>query len=106
MLRVQNQAKTAGLDLDAFDIMPNKEQPFYIEIPVKMKLRGTYDELANFFYYVGRMTRIVNVQNIVLTKLGGEFEGELKVEALATTFMYKADKTAAPAKGKKKSKKK
>jgi Tfp pilus assembly protein PilO len=56
-----------------------------------MDLSGTYDELANFFYYVGRMTRIVNVRDISLTRSssGLSAEGELKVTALATTFRYK-----------------
>jgi type IV pilus assembly protein PilO len=103
--RVQNQAKTAGLDLDSFDIAPNQDEAYYVEIPVKMKLRGTYDELANFFYYVGRMTRIVNVRDISMTKLGGELEGELSVSALATTFMYKSGEGSGSKKKTKKKKK-
>ncbi len=89
--RVHNQAKTAGLDIDRFERMPDIMKEHYVEIPVKMDLSGTYDELANFFYYVGRMTRIVNVRDITLQRrsTGLDPEGELEVTALATTFRYK-----------------
>ena len=90
--RIHNQAKTAGLEIRIFQRVENNKQPYYTEIPVQMELTGTFDELANFFYYIGRMRRIVNVRNITLTraKSGLKAEGELKVSALATTFMYNA----------------
>lgn len=95
--RIHNQAKTAGLEINVFKRESNVTQSYYTEIPVKMELVGTYDELANFFYYVGRMTRIVNVRDITLSRQnkGLEADGELKVSALATTFMYNAGGQAA-----------
>lgn len=90
--RIHNQAKTAGLEINTFKRVPNQAQAYYTEIPVEMELVGTYDELANFFYYVGRMTRIVNVRDLKLDRSDKSLEatGELKVTALATTFMYNA----------------
>jgi type IV pilus assembly protein PilO len=90
--RIHNQAKTAGLEITTFQREDEVPRQYYIEIPVSMELEGTFDELANFFYYVGRMTRIVNVTDIGLkrTASGLEEEGGLKVTAQATTFRYKA----------------
>jgi len=90
--RIHNQAKTAGLEINTFKRLPNQAQAYYTEIPVEMELVGTYDELANFFYYVGRMTRIVNVRDLELNRSEKTLEGtgNLKVTALATTFMYNA----------------
>lgn len=89
--RIHNQAKTAGLDIKSFKRVPNVSKDYYTEIPVEMKLVGTYDELANFFYYVGRMTRIVNTSELGLKRKGAALDnnGELNVSVLATTFMYK-----------------
>jgi type IV pilus assembly protein PilO len=91
--RIHNQGKTAGLDINKFRRLPDVSKDYYIEIPVEMELVGTYDELANFFHLIGRMTRIVNVQDLTLTRVANnlEAEGELKVTARATTFMYKGD---------------
>lgn len=90
--RVHNQAKTAGLEIRTFQRNNEVPRQYYIEIPVSMELRGTFDELANFFYYIGRMTRIVNITDISLkrVKSGLEQDGSLSVSAQATTFRYKA----------------
>ena len=98
--RIHNQAKTAGLEINKFKREPDRSKDYYLEIPVSMELVGTYDELANFFFYVGRMTRIVNVSEIGLTRTAKgdlDVDGNLKVTAQAVTFMYNraADQAAA-----------
>lgn len=92
--RIHNQAKTAGLEITQFKRVDNAPKEYYIEIPVEMELEGTFDELANFFFYIGRMTRIVNVRDLQLKRTSNNLEsdGNLKVKALATTFMYRSNK--------------
>lgn len=98
--RIHNQAKTAGLDITVFQRQPDVARDYYIEIPVSMQLMGSYDELANFFYFLGRMTRIVNIKDINMTVVGKDSAtGELNVTAQATTFRYKGEGAAAPAPG-------
>jgi type IV pilus assembly protein PilO len=89
--RIHNQAKTAGLEIQNFQRLESRPQQFYLEIPVSMELTGTFDELANFFYYVGRMTRIVNVKNLAMKRkdTGLNQNGDLVVTAQATTFQLK-----------------
>jgi type IV pilus assembly protein PilO len=89
--RVHNQAKTAGLEIRNFQRLESRPQQFYLEIPVSMELTGTFDELANFFYYIGRMTRIVNVKNLAMKRKTGGLNqnGDLVVTAQATTFQLK-----------------
>jgi type IV pilus assembly protein PilO len=103
--RIHNQAKTAGLEIRKFERRNDVPKDFYVEIPVAMELTGTYDELANFFYYIGRMTRIVNVKDIGLQRSvkGLTPDGSLKVVAQATTFRFK---NANDKKGGKKKKRK
>lgn len=90
--RIYNQANTAGLEIRNFTPASHVTQPYYIEIPVNMELVGTYDELANFFYYIGRMTRIVNVKDLDIKrrKAGVNDDGTLTVSAQATTFQMKS----------------
>ena len=101
--RIHNQAKTAGLEITRFKRVEDVNKNYYTEIPVEMKLSGSFDELANFFYYLGRMTRIVNVREITMkqqggaTKIDAEEAGELEVTAKATTFMYNAPDATAQA---------
>ncbi|MEL6182246.1 MAG: type 4a pilus biogenesis protein PilO, partial [Myxococcota bacterium] len=77
-----------GLNIKKFE--PDGEQPqkLYTEIPVRMELEGTFDEVANFFFYVGRMERIVNIKNITMSRIGGSSygAGELSVKCEAITY--------------------
>lgn len=103
--RIHNQAKTAGLEILTFRRKPDVTQQYYIEIPVQMELAGTYDELANFLYYVGRMTRIVNVKDLAMKRKAQALDpdGELTISALGTTFRYAEPKApqGKPGQGKK-----
>ena len=97
--RIHNQAKTAGLEIKRFQRKPDTAKDFYVEIPVEMELAGTYDNLADFFFYIGRMTRIVNVSNISMKRKSTSLEGtgDLVVTANAKTFRDKSDAEMAPA---------
>lgn len=101
--RIHNQAKTAGLEIRKFQRNSDVAKDFYVEIPVDMELSGTFDELANFFYYVSRMTRIVNISSIGLKRSssGLSADGALGVTARATTFRFKSETEMQAGGGKK-----
>lgn len=88
LLNIQGQAKIVGLDIRRFELGNEAPQALYTEIPVSMELLGTYDQVANFFYYVGRMERIVNIKNISIErKSGGSYgKGDLRVVCEAITY--------------------
>ena len=88
--RIHAQAQTAGLSIERFQRDSDVARNDFIEIPVQMRLVGTFDEMVNFFYFVGRMTRIVNIRNITMTRTrsGLNPEGELQVSAQATTYRW------------------
>jgi type IV pilus assembly protein PilO len=86
--KIYGQAKIVGLEIRRFEPGAEAPQKLYTEIPVQMELRGTYDQLADFFYYVGRMERIVNIKNIDMAReAGGDFgTGQLTVSCDAITY--------------------
>jgi len=59
---------------------------------MKVTLVGRYHQVAKFFYGVGQLDRIINMENISLTdpKLQGD-DVVVKAEALATAFRSVAD---------------
>ncbi len=91
--RVYNQAKTAGLTIETFRRNNEVAQTDFIEIPVSMELTGSFDEVANFFFFVGRMTRIINIEdlNIRRQSSGMTPDGGLNVSARATTYRWSPD---------------
>jgi type IV pilus assembly protein PilO len=105
--KVYGQAKIVGMEIKLFEPGDEQAQLLYSEIPVKMDISGTYDQVADFFFNVGRMDRIVNIKNISIERQsGGEFGvGLLAVSLEATTYRSGGTKIV-PVKAKKKKKKK
>jgi type IV pilus assembly protein PilO len=55
------------------------------ELPIDLKLTGTYEQLANFASDVGQLSRIVTLGNIVLNPIGDKGD-RLTMQAVAKTY--------------------
>lgn len=100
--KIHGQAKIVGLEIKDFQRLEEVSQGFYSYIPVMLNLKGTYAQIATFFYYVGKLTRIVNLSNIELQAPERAIEEPVVLEGqvLATTFRYSPGQ-AGPKRGKK-----
>ena len=105
--QIHSQAKVVGLDILSFERGQDEAEQLYARIPVTMTLLGTFHQITTFFYYLGKLTRIVNVENIQLTSASRE-DGLNKIKAVcnATTFMYLSAEQAQNAPSKKTKRKK
>jgi type IV pilus assembly protein PilO len=99
-----------GLEVVKFS--PNREalQDFYATVPVSIELEGTFHQLATFFDEVGRLSRIVNVDNITIDIITeSKSEVVIRASCQATTFRYLTDeereRTQKASKGKSEKKK-
>ncbi len=54
----------AGLEFKLFVPEVEAAKDFYVEIPVTIEVEGEYRNVAEFFYKVSKMTRIVNIVNV------------------------------------------
>ena len=63
---INQQAELTGLAIQVFERKMVVPGPNYSTIPVELKLEGTYDQISDFFYFIGRQQRIVNVSDISL----------------------------------------
>jgi len=98
---IASLAKDNGLDILRF--RPGKESTkgFYAEVPVELKLTGTYHQVGKFFYDVGNLSRIVNISNVSLSPKPENDEMTLAVDCLATTFRFVDQPADTPANKKK-----
>jgi type IV pilus assembly protein PilO len=84
---LNTQAELVGLELKS--VKPRKEEAaqYYARIPVSLILKGNYLQLAKFFYLVGNVDRIINIENISFKVDGFDESGvQLLAEVMATTF--------------------
>lgn len=84
---LNSHAELVGLEIKS--VSPQKEEAaqYYARIPVKLNLLGSYYQLAKFFYLVGNLDRIINIENINLTvKTLDDSTTLLDATVMATTF--------------------
>ncbi len=65
---VYSDISASGLEPVVFAPKAQANKDIYAEIPIEMKVKGNYFELANFFDRISRLPRIVNVRNLNLKR--------------------------------------
>jgi type IV pilus assembly protein PilO len=61
---ISSKAQQSGLDVLLFRPRAESYQEFYAEVPVDITVKGNFYNTVNFFDDVGRMDRLVNIDNI------------------------------------------
>jgi len=61
---------------------------FYAELPITIKLAGNYHDIGHFASDVSQLSRIVTLNNIVLST---DKDGKLIMDATARTYRYLDD---------------
>jgi type IV pilus assembly protein PilO len=97
---ISNMSKEAGLEVLFFKPQAEKTEQYYSRVPVELKFVGSYHKIGMFFYYVGTLPRIVNIENFSITNSQQKKKNELllSTSCVATTYMYVERPTAPPAK--------
>ncbi len=89
LANISNLGKESGLEFLLFRPGAEVNKEFYAEIPVEIRVRGTYSNVAVFFDKVGKIPRIVNITNVAMDgakeRLG---RWEITTSCTATTFKY------------------
>ena len=98
------QADIVGLEILSVKPLQEEAAEYYARIPVQLELLGSFHQLAKFFYLIGSLDRIINVENINLKVNSMDKSGTvLRAGVLATTFRtVEAGATVGKKKGPKK----
>jgi len=84
---LQTVANMTGVTLSAWAPQGEVREKYYARIPMKLTLEGRFHQIAKFFYGVGQVDRIINVENITIDDPQVRDEDvHVKVDALATAF--------------------
>lgn len=94
LTKIASLAQEKGLDIVRFRPLAEVPRGFYAEVPVELRLAGSYHQAALFFDAVSKMERIVNIKGL---KLGGarEVDGRtaLNIDCSAITFRFLGDRS-------------
>jgi type IV pilus assembly protein PilO len=86
---ISNLGKTAGVEIKSFKRENELIHDFYAEVPISVKIEGTYHEIARFFDSVSRLPRIVNMGALDMKVASASAaKTRLVVTGTATTFRF------------------
>lgn len=96
--RISSIGKKIGLEFLLFQPLPEVPREFYADVPVKLKIEGSFHEVATFFDRIGKLNRIVNVRDI---SMSSPFERSGKIvlttDGTAVTYRFLNDEELRPA---------
>jgi type IV pilus assembly protein PilO len=94
---LQQAANVSGVELKTWSPQEEKVESFYGKFPMRLEMTGRFHQIAKFAYEVGRVERIINVENIEMgePKVEGD-EVVVKAKCLATTFHTLKNQPAKP----------
>ena len=83
-----------GLQFELFKpAVQETRRDFYAELPITIKVSGNYHDIGAFASDIGKLSRIVTLENIALGSAGKG--GGLVLDATAKTFRYLDDEELA-----------
>ncbi|WP_018232847.1 type IV pilus inner membrane component PilO [Thioalkalivibrio thiocyanodenitrificans] len=85
LVDISQTALASGLEIELFRPQAEQQRGFYAEMPIEMRMRGNYEQMAEFTSGVASLPRIVTMHNLVIRP---QEEGRLIMEATARTYRY------------------
>ncbi len=68
--KLSDEAEKFGLEVYYFEPLAERKKEFYAEVPVSMKVKGSFHEVLGFFDSVNKLARIVNVSDLEMKVIG------------------------------------
>lgn len=90
LVDISETGLSAGLAFELFKPQSSIKREFYAELPVSIRVRGTYHEFAQFISGVANLPRIVTLHDVSINSDSGDKsdDGELVMNLTARTYWY------------------
>lgn len=87
LTKITELGTASNLDMSTFVPQTLRKKGFYAEIPISLQITGTYHDVAVFFERVGKMDRIMNIQNVRMTPVSDR-STTLNITCNAITYTF------------------
>lgn len=87
LTKITELGTNSNLDMSTFVPQNLRKKGFYAEIPISLQITGNYHDVAIFFEKVGKMERIMNIQNVRMTPVT-QRSTTLNVTCNAITYTF------------------
>jgi len=102
LVDISQTGLASGIEFQLFKPLAEKHIEFYAELPITLKMTGTYHQFGEFVSGIAALPRIVTLENISIK--GGK-KADLTMDVTAKTYRY-LDESEVSGKRKKRKKRK
>ncbi len=87
LVDISQTGLSASLDEKLFQPNPEMRKDFYAELPIRIRLKGTYHEIGQFVSDIAQLPRIVTLHDLEI-KPDSDQPDELVLDLTAKTYRY------------------
>lgn len=102
LVDISQTGLASGIEFQLFKPQSERQIDFYAELPIQMKMTGTYHQFGKFVSGIAALPRIVTLHNIAISK--GKSGDKLTMSVTAKTYRYLDEAEIAAARKAKKKK--
>jgi type IV pilus assembly protein PilO len=88
LVDISQTGLSAGLEEKLFQPLPEQKKDFYAELPIKIRLSGSYHQFGEFVSGIAALPRIVTLHDIEIKPEGKDAYDQLTLELTAKTYRY------------------
>ncbi len=102
LVDISQTGLASGIEFQLFKPQGERQIEFYAELPIQMKMTGTYHQFGKFVSGIAALPRIVTLHNIKISR--GKSGDKLQMSVTAKTYRYLDEAEIAAARKAKKKK--
>src|ERR1700674_218872 len=88
LVDISQTGLAAGLEEKLFQPQPEQKKDFYAELPIKIRLTGSYHQFGEFVSGIAALPRIVTLHDIDIKPDNKDAYDQLSLELTAKTYRY------------------
>jgi len=91
LVDISQTGLASGIEFQLFKPLPEKHIEFYAELPITLKMTGTYHQFGEFVSGIAALPRIVTLENISIKSAKSRSKGKkniLTMDVTAKTYRY------------------
>ncbi len=88
LIEINQSGMGRGLQFELFKPNPEIVKDFYAELPINVRMTGSYHDFGAFAGDIGKLSRIVTLNNVAITANAQAKDGTLVMDAVTKTFRY------------------
>jgi type IV pilus assembly protein PilO len=88
LVDISQSGTATGLSQELFQPLPEQNRDFYAEVPIKIRLTGSYHQMGEFVSAIAALPRIVTLHDVAIKNASAKDYDQLVMDVTAKTYRY------------------